>query len=154
MTKKISIILKQNYPQLGEKGKISKVSQGYALNYLIPKNIAEIANKNKIKHITMFNQIANKQKEKYYNEAIILKNSLDKINHICTNKKQGENNLFFGSINEKDIMHLLTKYTGKIFEKKQIKIQTIKNIGITDIQINIANSITCAIKLYILPENI
>ncbi len=154
MKKKISIILKQNYPQLGEKGKISKVSPGYALNYLIPKNIAELATRNKIKHIEMFNQIANKQQEKYYDEAITIKNNLEIINHIFTNKKQGENNLFFGSINEKDIIHLLTKCTGKLFDKKQIKIDNIKNIGITNIQINIANNLTCTIRLYIVPENI
>lgn len=154
MTKKISIILKKNYSNIGNKGKIFHVSQGYALNYLIPNNIAEIASKKKIKHIKMFQEINKKQNEIDNIENLKLKETLEKINHIIINKKKGEGKNFFGSINEKEITNILTLYTSKIFEKKQIQITIIKKIGISNIHINLSNNLTCILKLYILPENI
>nr|YP_009391935.1 ribosomal protein L9 [Acrosorium ciliolatum]ARW60079.1 ribosomal protein L9 [Acrosorium ciliolatum] len=154
MKKKIKIILKKDHLNIGQKGKITNISPGYAFNYLIPNNIAEIATKNKIKHITMFKNIKNQEIKAYENTSKILQSNLEKIKKINIRKKVGKNNNIFGSINEKDITNKILKYIGISIDKKQIKVDNIKKIGIFNININILHNIQYSIQLNITPENI
>nr|QCI04827.1 ribosomal protein L9 [Bornetia secundiflora] len=154
MKKKITIILNKNYPHLGKRGNITKVSTGYAFNYLIPNHIAELASIKKIKHFTMLANMVQKQNEAEKLEAQKTRQILQTIKKISITKKTSDNHMFFGSITEKDIINLITQYTGKVFEKKQIHISSIKSIGIANITVNILNNIECSLNLNIIPENI
>lgn len=154
MKKKIQIILKKDHLNLGEIGKITSISRGYALNYLIPNDIAEIATKNKIKHITMFKQIKNKEIKNSEIISKALQKNLEILNKISIRKKIGKKNNIFGSINEKDIKNKILKYIGIKIDKKQIIINNIKKIGIFNIEINISNNIKCNIQVNIIPINI
>nr|QCI06571.1 ribosomal protein L9 [Erythroglossum lusitanicum] len=154
MRKKIQIILKKNYLNIGKKGKIAKISQGYAINYLIPNDIAEIATKNKIKHINMFENIKIHKIKANEFEAKNLQKYLNTIKKFSTKRKIGENNNIFGSINEKDISNIILNYTGINIDKKQIIIPNIKKIGVFNININILNKISSIIILNVIPENI
>lgn len=154
MNKKIQIILKKDYYNIGKKGKIINISRGYAFNYLIPNDIAEIATKNKVKHLTMFNNIKHANIEANEIAAKNLQNSLEKIQKITIRKKVGENYNIFGNINEKDIVNNIWQYTGIIIDRKQINILNIKKIGVFNIEIQILNQISSRIILNIIPENI
>lgn len=154
MRKKIQIILKKDYLNIGKKGKITNISPGYALNYLIPNDIAEIATKNKIKHIKMFDNIKITKTKANEVTAKNLQKYLNLIKKFSIKKKTGENNNIFGSINEKDISNIILNYTGITIDKKQIVVPTIKKIGVFNININILNEISSVITLNIIPENI
>lgn len=153
MKKKIRIILTKDHLYIGKKGKITSTSQGYAFNYLIPNNIAEIATKNKIKHIKMFEKIKTQTIIANETESKAIQNNLKIIKKISIRKKIGENNNIFGSINEKDIRNKIIKYINVSIDKKQIKIPNIKKIGMFNIEINILNNTKCNIQLNIIPEN-
>lgn len=154
MTKKINIILNENYKYIGKKGTISKVSLGYARNYLIPKNIAEFASEKKIKHYKMFQKIADKHNNQINIEANKIKSLLNTINKITTTKKIGENFQIFGNINEKTVIQTIHRQTSKILEKKQILMPGIKNIGTFKITILLTADIECSVNLNVIPENI
>lgn len=154
MTKKITIILKENHPKLGKKGNLSIVASGYAFNYLIPNNIAETASNNKIKHFRMFEEIKNKKDEQQQLEAKNLVEILSTIKKISITKKMGENKQFFGNVNEKDVIKTLYEQTGKIFTKKQIYLEDMKTINIYPVTIKVYDNIESRIKIHILPENI
>ena len=154
MKKNITVIVKTTHSSLGRKGSILKVSPGYAFNYLIPNNLAEIATKGKIKHFTMFTTIENKKQEALKLESIKLKNQIEYIKKISLKKKIGQNTQIFGSINEKDIIKIIFLKTGYKLNKKQIQIPEIKNIGIFNIMINFIDNESCSLKLQVIPENI
>nr|YP_009398555.1 ribosomal protein L9 [Lophocladia kuetzingii]ARW67741.1 ribosomal protein L9 [Lophocladia kuetzingii] len=61
MKKKINVIITKDKYQQAKKGSIVKVSSGYAFNYLIPNQIAELATKGRIKHTKMFEDIKQKK---------------------------------------------------------------------------------------------
>nr|YP_009397318.1 ribosomal protein L9 [Thuretia quercifolia]ARW66504.1 ribosomal protein L9 [Thuretia quercifolia] len=154
MRKKIKIILKEDYLNIGKKNTIDNVSKGYAFNFLIPNNIAEIATKNKIKHLKMFDSIKQKQIEDNKTRAEKLQKTFILIKKINLLKKAGENKLIFGSINEKEVINIILKQTNIKLDKKQIKIPSIKQIGVFSIEINLFYSIYCKLKLNIIPANI
>ena len=79
MVKKIDVILTKNHSNGEKKGNIINVSSGYAFNYLIPNQIAEIATEKKIKHIKMFEEIEKKQKVANEVEVNLVKEKIEKI---------------------------------------------------------------------------
>nr|QCI09090.1 ribosomal protein L9 [Inkyuleea mariana] len=154
MKKNINLIIKKTIPKLGKEGNIVKVSSGYAFNYLIPNNFAEIATKGKLQHINMFVNIKNHKIKQAQIEAEQIKNQFNKITKIKINKKIGENQYIFGSVNEKEIITQIFLNIGKKLEKKQIKIPDIKKIGLFSIEIHITDQLVSILKLQIIPENI
>nr|QOS04535.1 50S ribosomal protein L9 [Sarcopeltis skottsbergii] len=152
MKKSIEIILTNSNNQLGKRGDIIKVASGYAFNYLIPKHLAELVTKGKLKHHHMIQRIEDKQLKEKAIQARKIQTQLQKISKISISKKFGERQQIFGSINEKEILNTIFNYTGQKFEKKQIKLQEIKNLGIYHINIQILNNISVEIKLQILPK--
>nr|YP_009295246.1 ribosomal protein L9 [Dasya binghamiae]AOH77258.1 ribosomal protein L9 [Dasya binghamiae] len=154
MKQKISIVLKEDYTPIGQKNKVIRVARGYAINYLVPNNIAEIATKKKIKHLQMFELIQNKKLENNKLKANEEEKNLQLIHKISITKKVGDDYNIFGSINEKDVINKILQYTGIKLNKKQIKLINIKKIGAFYLEINLINNQSCQIKLYIIPVNI
>nr|YP_009244181.1 ribosomal protein L9 [Gelidium elegans]AMK96423.1 ribosomal protein L9 [Gelidium elegans] len=156
MNKGINIILKQNQKLLGEKGELKTVTKGFARNYLIPENIAEVATKGKIKHYMMLKSIANKKLEEKYLNAIKAQKNLEQIYKIKLRKKVSDqkNEHIFGSVTDKEIIDKIFHATGIEIEKKQLIIPSIKNIGSYKIQVNITNDIQANLILQILPDSI
>lgn len=152
MKKNIEIIIQNSNTQLGKKGEVIKVAPGYAFNYLIPNNLAELITKGKLKHLQMIQEIENKELKEKRSKGNNIQKQLQKIYKISINKTIGKQQQIFGSINEKEILNILFKYTGKKFEKKQIKLPEIKKLGIYNINIQIINDINTQIKLQILPD--
>nr|QVQ56826.1 ribosomal protein L9 [Erythrocystis saccata] len=148
MKKKIQIILHN------QKQSLINVSKGYAFNYLIPKGKATIPTKKRIKHIEMFQQI-DREKEKIHKVNIKrITKTLGNINKISITKKSGESNLIFGSITEKEISQWIFKYTYIEISKNQIKKDNIKEIGRTNLNININQNTSKELQINIIPVNI
>lgn len=154
MKKTICILLKKNHLKLGSKGSIKNVARGYALNYLLPQNLAEIPTKKKIRHMQMFEEIKNKKTEANKKISYQVQKRLNNITTINLTRKKGEKNLIFGSISEKDIIYCIHKQTGIKLDKKQINISSIKQLGSFEIKINILDNMYSKIQLNILPNNI
>nr|QCI07670.1 ribosomal protein L9 [Nitophyllum punctatum] len=154
MKRKIKVIIKNNNNTINISETIIRVSKGYALNYLIPNSIAEIATPNKIKHIKMLEKINASKAKQEKSKIIKLQRNLNDITNIRITKKIGDNNYIFGRINEKEIISLIYKYSGITLNKKQFSIPIIKQIGKFTININLANDISCKLYLHILPINI
>nr|YP_010903751.1 ribosomal protein L9 [Hypnea wynnei]WCH56603.1 ribosomal protein L9 [Hypnea wynnei] len=151
MNKKITMIIKDEKDKHQEK-KIINVARGYAFNYLIPKNIAEIATPGKLKHLNML-KVKQKQKLKINTDkASLTLKHLETINKITIKKKHGSKMQIFGQINEKEILKKIFEYTGYNLNKKQIDIPSIKTIGQYQIKIKLLNNIKTNFLLNIIPE--
>lgn len=154
MGKNITVIVKKTQKNIGKQGSLAKLSAGYIFNYLIPNNIVEIPTKGKIKHIQMFNTIANKRQETLFINATNITKQIESINKIQIAKKIGTKKSIFGSINEKDILKSIFNQTNQTIEKKSIKLPEIKNIGIFYVVIKLYNYETYNLKLQVIPSNI
>nr|YP_009257615.1 ribosomal protein L9 [Coeloseira compressa]ANH09698.1 ribosomal protein L9 [Coeloseira compressa] len=154
MKKNIKVILQKDLINTGQEGEIVAVKKGYALNYLMPYNIAKVATKGQIKHVQMLKQIRLEQKEKNINKATSVKKQIEKIKKITLYKTTGKDNLIFGNINDKDIINIINYKCNLKLEKKQIQIPIIKNIGIYDIRLQIFQEIKVHLKLQIISKDI
>lgn len=145
------MILLQDVEDLGKRGDMKNVADGYARNFLFPKKLAEIATEQAIKDLE-------KQEEL---EAQIAEEELKKIQETVSQidgmefdivEKVDDNGKLYGSINEIKIVKIL-KEKGFEIKKKQIKIpQPIKDLGEFPVTILFDHGLEAEIKLIVMEE--
>ncbi len=147
----MKVILKEDVQNLGFMGETVNVADGYARNFLMPKNFAIPATNSNVKTVEHEKKIIDKKKTKIATELTEIKNSLEKT-EITMPVKVGENEKIFGSITKVDIENKL-KDLGFNIDRKIINLDNpIKELGIQTIKIKLSKDITAEIKVNVAPE--
>ena len=148
----MKVIVAIDKDNLGNRGDIITVKDGYARNYLIPKGIVLPFSKGNIKKLEMEKTSYNKQMKKEIQEAENIAASLSQISLSFVEKTHDEN-LLYGSISEKDIHEKLTEQ-GFTLEKDQIVMdEHIKVIGDHTVNIKLKGGTEVSIKISVNPED-
>ena len=147
----MKIILKENIEKLGDKNEIVNVKDGYARNYLFPKNLALKATKSNVNVIKELEKVKEKKEKSVTRTAQKLSDKLKNIS-ITVSTEAGEDEKIFGSVTTQQIAELLDEKGFKI-DKHQIIIETpIKNLGVFNISIKIHKEITAEVKLWVVKK--
>ena len=146
----MKVILLENIKGVGKKDEIINANDGYARNYLFPKKLAiEANNENLAKLKSKQESIAHK-KETEKQEAEELSKKLEKI-ILKIEVKAGENGKIFGGVTAKEISEQLEKQYGFKIEKKKIELkETIKTIGIFNIDLKLYEGVSGKLKVHVI----
>ncbi len=148
----MKVILLQDIKNVGKKDEIINANDGYARNFLFPKNLAIEANKN---NLLKLQAKKDSQKHKKNLEIEEFKKQADKIKNIVLKiyAKAGANGKIFGGITAKEISEELKKqYKIEIDKKKIIVKETIKNIGRFSVEIKFGDGVSANLTLIVEPE--
>lgn len=130
----MKVILKQDVKGLGKKDDIVEVNDGYARNFLIPKNLAVEASSTNVNTVKLKKQAEENKKQKELENAKKLAQRLSDIT-IVMKAKIGENGKLFGSITSKEIADKLKELHGIDIDKKMLVMpENIKSMGTYDIE--------------------
>lgn len=145
----MKVILISDVKSLGKKGEIVDVSDGYARNFLLKKKLGlEATNKN-LNDLKLKNAHDEKRKQKIYEEAKSLAQSLSGKS-ITTYIKTGEGGRAFGSVSTKEISaEMLTQLGISIDKKKMLLNSPIKSEGIFNVPIRLHPEVTAEIKVIV-----
>jgi large subunit ribosomal protein L9 len=147
----MKIILKEDIQRLGKCGEVIKVKDGYAINYLFPRNLAVPATKGNLRSIEELTRQKRFRDEKKLKGAERLKSDLEKIS-ITAEVKVGEEDRVFGSITSQDIAGLL-KDKGFEIDKRKIELEEpIKALGVYTVPIKIQADIVANLKLWVVKK--
>lgn len=143
----MKVILLADIKGVGKKDEVINASDGYARNFLFPKNLALEANKENMAKLKSKNDAKVYQKEMDIKAA---KEIAEKINSLTMKLevKAGENGKIFGGITAKEIAENLKKdYNIDIDKKKVLLSETIKTIGVHNVEIKLYEGIIAKLKL-------
>ena len=143
----MEVILIQDVPKLGYTDEIVNVKNGYALNYLIPKGYAIMANPSNRKVLAEnLKQKAFKQ-EKVQNEALELAKKLDGL-LIRVGAKASSSGKIYGSVNALQIAEVLKNQHSIEVDRKRIFIDgdSIKELGTYTATINLQKDVKATIQ--------
>ena len=99
----MQVILKKDVQNLGEAGELVNVKDGYARNFLIPKNCAEIATEGALKNREQNLARIQAKQEKLHQEALAKAAEIEKLGQIELSAKAGESGKLFGTITTKKL---------------------------------------------------
>ncbi len=130
----------------GKKDEIKEVSDGYAMNFLIKKGLAEPANNTNVKNLNKKIETNKLAENLFIKEMEKLKEKIEKIT-LVFKVSTGKQDMMFGTISVKQIKEELSKQ-GFDIDKKQIKIENpIASLGFHEIKIELHKKVIANIKV-------
>ena len=148
----MKVILKENIKGVGKKDEIINASDGYARNYLFPKDLAVEANATNLSKLKTKQDSENYKKNQEKEEAKGLAEKLEKV-RLRFNVKTGENGKVFGGVSSKEIAEKLEKEYNFKVDKKKIELkETIKTLGITKINVKLYEGVIASLNIEVLGE--
>ena len=143
----MKVILKENIKGVGKKDEVIEASDGYARNFLLPKNLAVPANAENMSKLKAKNQSIAYQKEQEKEAAQKTAEKLSKI-QLKIQVKAGENGKIFGGVSSKEIAESLEKQYNIKVDKKKIDLkETIKTLGARTIEIKLYEGVIGKLKI-------
>ena len=125
----MKVIFQQDVRGQGKKGEMKEVSDGYARNYLLPRNLAVEANKDNLNALALKEKAKKAQEAK--EKAAAMENA-QRLKDIVTTirAKAGANGKLFGAVTSQEIAEALKEQHGIEVEKnKLVQSEPIKSFG-------------------------
>ena len=143
----MKVILKADIKGVGKKNEVINASDGYARNFLFPKNLAVEANSENMSKLKAQNEATQFRKDTEKEDAKQVAEKLTKI-MVKIQVKAGENGKIFGGVSAKDISENLEKQHNIKIDKKKIDLkETIKTLGIQSVDVKLYEGVSGKIKV-------
>ncbi|MGD0076487.1 MAG: 50S ribosomal protein L9 [Candidatus Binataceae bacterium] len=147
----MQIILREDIPNLGRPGDVVKVRDGYARNFLLPRNLAIEANPKNIRAFEHQKRLALTRREAKKNEALKVKERLEAL-QINLTARAGEEGKLFGSVTNIDIERALREQNLDIERRKILLAEPIKQLGDYNVPIKIDPEVEAVLKITVAAE--
>ena len=126
----MQVILKKDVQNLGEQGELVTVKDGYARNYLLPQNFAEIATKGALQNREHNLARIQAKQEKLHQEALAKAAEIEKVGTLELAAKAGESGKLFGTITTKKLCEELQAKAGIEVDRKTVSLNApINKVG-------------------------
>jgi large subunit ribosomal protein L9 len=148
----MEIILKEDVTNLGHRGDVVKVAEGYGRNFLLPKKLAIEANAGNVAVIEQMKNSAVRKsaKEKASAEALVAQlNAIE----LVFERKVGENDHLFGSVTSSEIAHEI-EAKGFTIDRRKISLEEpLKQLGEFHVPVKLHREVTAHVKVTIKSDN-
>lgn len=147
----MKVILRKNFDQLGKVGEVVNVKDGYARNFLIPRQIAYQATAGNIRALEEEKKQIQKKDAKELEEAQKLQVELEKVS-VSIPVKVGEEDKIFGTVTSQMIVDSL-KEKGFDIDKRKVEItEPIKALGIYSVTVKLHANVIATVKTWVVRE--
>lgn len=145
----MKVILLQDVKGSGKKGDVINASDGYARNFLLPKNLAVEANAANMTQLN--NQKASVEHKKAVNRdnSKLLKERLEN-KKIVIKAKSGDNGKLFGAVTSIDIEKAIKEQVQIEVDKRKVVLKdSIKALGEYEVVVKLFEDISAKVKIEI-----
>ena len=147
----MKVILRKDFETLGTIGDVVAVKDGYARNYLLPRQIAYRATTSSLRALEEEKKQHERQEHKQLKDAEKVGSELEKIS-ITIAMKVGEDDKLFGSVTSQMIADAL-KEKGFTVDKRTIELEEpIRTLGIFEVPVKLHTKISAKAKVWVVRE--
>lgn len=148
----MKVILLQDDKNLGKKGDVVNISDGYARNYVLPHKIGIEANNKNLNDLKLQKANADKIAAENLAAAQALAKEMEE-EKVIVRMKAGEGGRAFGSVSSKEIATEYTKQCKKELDKKKLVLpEPIKNFGTFEVKVKLHPKVTALLKVQVVEE--
>ena len=147
----MEVILREHVDNLGERGEIVKVADGYARNYLLPRKLALPATDGNRKHVERERKIMEMREAEEKSGAEAIASRLATVD-ISIARRVGDTEQLYGSVTSADIVDYLKAKGFEVDRRKLILPEPIKAIGEYDVPLKLHREVTLPLKVKVVKE--
>lgn len=149
----MQVLLIKNVPELGKAGEIKNVADGYARNYLFPRQLAVFATPGAVRQTALQREATARRQDKATSEAQALASLLDGT-VVSFQARAGDSDRLYGSITSSNIADALQEKTGHEVDRRKIDLdEPLKELGTHAVTIRLAPEATAKITVIIERED-
>jgi large subunit ribosomal protein L9 len=147
----MEVILREHVDNLGQRGDIVKVANGYARNYLLPRKLALTVTDNNRKQIQREKKVADTHELEERQTAEAFAARLAQV-EIVLARRVGETEALYGSVTSADIAEALAA-EGLEVDRRKIQLdEPIKQIGEFNVPVKLHRDVTATVKVVVVKE--
>ena len=147
----MKVILRKDTEKLGHLGEVVTVKDGYARNYLIPRELVYEATPYNLRQLEEEKKQHGRKAEKEKKASEAMAAQLEKVS-VTIKMKVGEDEKLFGSVTSQMIAEALVE-KGVTLDKRQIELDdSLKTLGIFDVPVKLQGGVTGKVKVWIVRE--
>jgi len=147
----MKIILKDTVENLGNRGAVVEVKDGFARNFLIPKGLAMKYTPGALKLLQQEHRMYEAKQVKEKEDAQGMAEKLSAV-ELVVQKRSGDQDLLYGSVTPTDIADLLEEKGFRIDKRKILLHEPIKRLGEFEIRIRLHQEVVPVVKLTVAKE--
>ncbi|HVG54164.1 MAG TPA: 50S ribosomal protein L9 [Vicinamibacterales bacterium] len=147
----MEVILREHVDNLGKRGEIVKVADGYARNYLLPRKLALLATDGNRKHDERERKIMEMREAEEKSGAEAIAARLAAV-EISIARRVGDTEQLYGSVTSADIVDFLKGKGFDVDRRKLILPEPIKAIGDYDVPLKLHREVTVPLKVKVVKE--
>lgn len=149
----MKVILLKNVKDVGKKYEIKEVKEGYARNFLFPKELAKPASPEALKWLELQKEIISKKAEDELREIQDFASNIDGQELlICV--KIGDEGQLFESVNAQKIADKLKEQGFEIKKSQVMLAEPIKELGEFPVKLKLEHNLEAEIKVIITEEKL
>ena len=148
----MKVLLRSDVKGIGRRGDIVNVSCGHARNFLLPNDLAIVANAGTIAQAEVMRKSREQQIAADRESARLVATSLS-TTVIKIAAKAGNEGRLFGSINAAEIAKAVLDQTGVTIDRKNIQVETpLRQLGEHSVSAEIFSDVVATLKLEIVAK--
>jgi large subunit ribosomal protein L9 len=148
----VQVILQEDVKDLGRKGDVVRVADGYARNFLLPRGLAVELTEGRLKERELAERQKERRKEKEEREAQALAEKLKEIT-LRIPVRVGEQGRLFGSVTAKDVAEALQKLHGLVIDRRKLELdEPIRHLGRYEVTVHLHPKVTAQLRIEVTEE--
>ena len=147
----MNVILLKDVEKLGLRGEVVSVARGYARNFLLPRQLAEVATEGRVKEVKRIDAQKALHEARSTDQAAEIAATLGKT-VLRFDVKSGPTGSLFGSVTPTDIADEIWRTRKIRVDRRKIGVDTIKRIGRYTVPVDVFEGVTAELKLMVVPE--
>lgn len=147
----MKVILKKEVKTLGKSGTIVEVSEGYANNFLFPRQLAVPATEGAVKDQKAKEKADAAKEAKLETEAREQATALG-AKPVTVSGKAGAEGKLYGTVTNKEIAQALKEQAGLDIDRRKIQLdEPIKAIGVYQVEFKLHPKVTAKVQVQVKP---
>jgi large subunit ribosomal protein L9 len=148
----MQVILKQDVEKIGQRGDVVDVSRGYVRNFLVPRDLAEVATPGRLEEVRREMAEAEERARRMSERAGEIAETLNK-SVITIEARTGEEERLFGSVTAANIVSAIEKARGIRIDRRRVRLEEpIKSLGTHQVPIQVHGDVEASVKVIVVPK--
>ena len=147
----MEVILREHVDNLGQRGEVVKVADGYARNYLLPRKLALLVTSGNKKQIERERARFDTKESEEKKSVQILADRLANIEVVIA-RRVGETDALYGSVTTADIAEALAAKGFDLDRRKLQLADPIRKLGEVDVPLKLHRDVTITVKVRVVAE--
>jgi large subunit ribosomal protein L9 len=146
------IVLREDVEQLGRKGDLVEVADGYARNYLVPKGLAMRATKGVVAQAESMRRAREVKETRDRESAQAIAAQLGS-KALEVKARAGEGGKLFGSVTAADIADAIQAQAGIEIDRRKVDLaEPIRELGDADVTVKLHTDVAVAMVVHVVAE--